>query len=139
MTNERGAMLAGSFQARFSFGLMVVAAPESTDPHDDWDPRAEIVHAGPDSLYIGVRDTASGLVTVTCFEGGEPHSQFPLLFSGPLALPSAQLRIYDPNETISMVLPVPSKSMTIAIYADDSNEAAELEIYLNVQARDEIA
>jgi len=29
--------------------------------------------------------------------------------------------------------------MTIAIYADDKHEAAELEIYLNVQARDEIA
>lgn len=132
-------MLVGSFQATFPFGLMIVAAPESTDPHDGWDPRAEIVHAQPDSLYVGVRDTASGLVTVTCFDSEEPLSALPLLFSGPLALPSAQLRIYDPNETISMVVPVSSKTITVTIYADEHHEASKLEIYLNAHARGETA
>jgi hypothetical protein len=126
-------MLVGSFEAWFSFGLLVVAAPESTDAHDGWDAAAEMVHAGPDSLYVGVRDTASGLVRVSCFEGDEPQSEFPLLFSGSLSLPSKRLRICDPDETISMVLPAAGDSVTVAVYADDSDEPSELQIYLNVQ------
>jgi hypothetical protein len=56
-----------------------------------------------------------------------------LVFSGSLSLPSARLRICDPDQTISMVLPVEGESMTVTIYADDSEAASELEIYLNVQ------
>jgi hypothetical protein len=127
-------MLAGSVEARFSFGLVMVEAPETTDAHEDWNAGAEKVHARPDSLYVCVRDTAMGLVRISCFDGDQPRSELGLLFSGSLSLPSARLRICDPDESISMVLPVEGKAMTVTIYADDSDAASELQIYLNVQA-----
>ena len=124
-------MLLSSVEASFPYGLLVVAAPESTDPHNDWDASTETVHARPDSLYIGVRQAASGLVKVRCFEDEELPSELGLLFTGTLALPSARLRIYDPDETISMILSVDGKSMTVTIYADDDDEPASLEIFFS--------
>lgn len=126
-------MLVGSVETRFSYGLMVVAAPESTDSHEYWDAATETVHARPDSLYVGVRQAASGLVKVRCFDGDSPESELTPLFSGMLTLPSARLRIYDPDETISMIMPVTGEHMAIAIYADDNDEPSELEIYLAIQ------
>ena len=129
--NREVTMLVSSVETSFPYGLMVVAAPESTDPHDDWDAATETVHARPDSLYIGVRQAASGLVKVRCFEGEDQQSELELLFMGTLALPSARLRIYDPDETISMILSVEGKSTAIAIYADNDDEPSDLEIYLS--------
>lgn len=125
-------MLVCSVETSFPYGLMVVAAPESTDPHDDWDAATEVVHARPDSLYVGVRQAASGLVKVKCFEDEAPQSDLEPLFTGRLTLPSARLRIYDPDETISMILSVEGKSMAIAIYADNDDEPSNLEMYLSV-------
>ena len=124
-------MLLSSVETSFPYGLMVVAAPESTDPHDGWDASTETVHARPDSLYVGVRQAASGLVKVRCFVDEIQQSELELLFTGTLALPSARVRIYDPDETISMIVSVEGKSMAVAIYADDDDEPSNLEIYLS--------
>jgi hypothetical protein len=119
-------MLLGSFKSRFSHGLLVVSAPESIDSHDDWDAATEGVHAGQDSLYIGVRDTASGLVSVTCVEVPDVETELSVLFSGKLTLPSARLQFYDPDETISMTVPVSAESVTITVFADHDDEPSEL-------------
>jgi len=119
-------MLLGSFSARFSHGLMVVSAPESADTHDSWDAAAEVVHAGPDSIYIGVMDAASGLVSVRCIEGPDVDTDLRAIFSGRLTLPSARLKFYDPDETINMIVPVSAESVAITIYADDDREPSEL-------------
>jgi len=124
-------MLVSAFETSFPYGLMVVVAPESTDPHEDWDASTETVHARPDSLYISVRQASSGLVKVKCFEGEELRPDLDLLFTGMLALPSARLRIYDPDETISVILSVDGKSMTVTTYANDDDEPSDLEIYLS--------
>jgi hypothetical protein len=49
-----------------------------------------------------------------------------LLFSGRLELPSAQLKFYDPDESICMTVPIESESVEVTIYADDVDEASEL-------------
>lgn len=64
--------LYGAAIARFAHGLLVVSAPTSTDAHEGWDPAAESIHAGPDSLYISVQQAASGHVGVACVEGHSP-------------------------------------------------------------------
>jgi len=49
-----------------------------------------------------------------------------LLFSGQLELPSAQLKFYDPDESICLTVPVKSKTVEVTIYVDDVDEASEL-------------
>ena len=123
-------MLLGAFTARFDHGLLVVSASESTDRHDDWDAATEAVHAGPDSLYIGVRDTVTGLVSVTCREDDVIETELRRHFTGNLDLPSARLKLYDPDESIMMTIPVQRNAIGIVIYSDDEMEPSELLIQL---------
>lgn len=123
-------MLIGSFVARFSYGLLVIAAPESMDPHGDWDPAEQRIHAGPDSIYVGVRDTAAGLVKVVCTEGEGGETGLSSVFSGILMLPTARLKFYDPDETIVMIVQVSAERIKIEIYADDYAEPCELHVQL---------
>ena len=122
-------MRLGSFEASFSFGLLVIADPASTDDHGDWDPSSEMVHASADSIYVSVRDTASGLVSVTCVDEDEisdSGGEGTLIFSGDLALQNRQIRFSDPNEMISMTIPVKNIGSHVKIYADDADEPAAL-------------
>ncbi|GAB2810447.1 hypothetical protein GCM10027176_13840 [Actinoallomurus bryophytorum] len=116
----------GAFTARFSHGLLVIAAPESVDPHEDWDAAAVSIHAGPDSVYVGVRETASGLVMVSCVEASEVTTDLVHAFSGHLSLPSARLRFCDPDETICMTVPVSEEEVEINIYTNGGDEPSEL-------------
>jgi hypothetical protein len=127
-------MLLGAFEARFSHGLLVVSAPESVDAHEDWDASTEQIHAGADSLYVGVSQSASGLVKVMCIEGNDFRSELSCLFVGKLALPSSRLVLYDPDETICMTVPVEATSITVSIYGNDAFEPREIVIV--VQAVD---
>lgn len=122
-------MRLGSFEASFSFGLLVIADPASTDDHGDWDPSSEMVHASADSIYVSVRDTASGLVSVTCVDEDEiadSGGEGALIFSGDLTLQNRQIRFSDPNEMISMTIPVKNVGSHVEIYADDVDEPAAL-------------
>lgn len=122
-------MRLGSFEASFSFGLLVIADPASTDDHGDWDPSSEMVHASADSIYVSVRDTASGLVSVTCVDEDEiadSGDEGALIFSGDLTLQNRQIRFSDPNEMISMTIPVKNVGSHVEIYADDVDEPAAL-------------
>jgi hypothetical protein len=122
-------MRLGSFEASFSFGLLVIADPASTDDHGDWDPSSEMVHASADSIYVSVRDTESGLVSVTCVDEDEiagSGGEGALIFSGDLTLRNRQIRFSDPNEMISMTIPVKNVGSHVEIYADDVDEPAAL-------------
>jgi hypothetical protein len=122
-------MRLGSFEASFSFGLLVIADPASTDDHGDWDPSSEMVHASADSIYVSLRDTASGLVSVTCVDEDEiadSGGEGALIFSGDLTLQNRQIRFSDPNEMISMTIPVKNVGSHVVIYADDVDEPAAL-------------
>jgi hypothetical protein len=123
-------MLLGAFTARFNFGLLVIAAPESRDPHIEWDPARTSVHAGKDSIYLGVRQTASGLVSVTCVEDHDEETSLQELFSGTLTLPSGRLTLYDPDESVRMTVPVSSEDVAVTIYGNHQDESSELQISL---------
>jgi hypothetical protein len=101
-------MKLGSFEARFPFGLLIISDPESKDSHDNWNYGLEKVHAGPDSLYVGVTDAASGLVSVTCTDSEDAPSgtASSLLFDGHLELAASRLKLYDTDESICMTIPV---------------------------------
>jgi hypothetical protein len=123
-------MLLGSFVARFSHGLLVISAPESTDAHDDWNSAEQAIHAGPDSIYVGVRDTATGLVEVVCAEGDDANTDLGEVFSGHLMLPSARLKFYDPDETVTMIVPVGAERMGVKLFADDDEEPSKVYVHL---------
>jgi hypothetical protein len=122
-------MRLGSFEASFSFGLLVIDDPESTDDHGNWDSSSEMVHASADSIYVRVRDTGGGLVSVICVDEDEvtdSEGEGTLIFSGNLTLQRRQIRFSDPNEMISMTIPVKSVGSHVKIYADDVDEPAAL-------------
>jgi hypothetical protein len=131
-------MRLGSFEASFSFGLLVIADPASMDDHGDWDPSSEMVHASADSIYVSVRDTASGLVSLTCmdeYEVTDSEDEGTLIFSGNLVLQSRRIRFSDPNEMISMTIPVENVGTQVKIYADDVEEPAALVVAISAMER----
>jgi hypothetical protein len=127
-------MLLGSFEASFSFGLLVIEDPASRDDHGDWDSSSEMVHASADSIYVRVRDTGGGLVSVICVDEDEVTNsgdEGTLIFSGNLTLQSRQIRFSDPNEMISMTIPVKDVGSHVKIYADDVEEPAALVVAIS--------
>jgi hypothetical protein len=123
--------LYGAAVARFAHGLLVASAPDSRDAHDGWDPSADPIHAGPDSLYISVQQAANGPVSVACVAGPRTPEGLDLLFSGEINLSRASLALYDPNGAVSLQLPVPGKLNRIEVYGDDPEESAEVVIVLS--------
>jgi len=127
-------MRLGSFEASFSFGLLVIEDPASRDDHGDWDSSSEMVHASADSIYVRVRDTGGGLVSVICVDEDEVTNsgdEGTLIFSGDLTLQSRQIRFSDPNEMISMTIPVKDVGSHVKIYADDVEEPAALVVAIS--------
>jgi hypothetical protein len=122
--------LYGGGVARFPHGLLVVSAPESSDAHDEWDPASQPIHAGPDSLYISVRQAASGPVSVACVEGPYVPENVRLMFSGRINLPRASLAIYEPSGVLGLRLPIKAENNKIDIYGDDPTESSQLWIVL---------
>jgi hypothetical protein len=123
-------VLLGGFTAPFAHGLLVVAAPESADPHDGWDVAEHHIHAGRDSLYCGVRQAASGLVTVSCVEAEAVQTEPEEVLACELFLPSARLEFYDPNQSVRLIVPVSEEHMRVTVYADDADEPAQLLFHL---------
>lgn len=127
-------MLLGEFKVAFAHGLLVIAAPESTDAHEKWDPNYALLHVGGDSIYCGVADAATGLVRVTCVEASTVETDLSVAFSGRLTLPSSRLELYDPNETIKLVVPVNSEEVTVTIYVNDDEEPTEVLVRVDTPA-----
>jgi hypothetical protein len=57
-----------------------------------------------------------------------------LIFSGNLTLQSRQVRFSDPNEMISMTIPVRNVVSHVRIYADDVEEPAALVVAISAAA-----
>jgi hypothetical protein len=112
----------------------VIEDPASRDDHGDWDSSSEMVHASADSIYVRVRDTGGGLVSVICVDEDEVTNsgdEGTLIFSGNLTLQSRQIRFSDPNEMISMTIPVKDVGSHVKIYADDVEEPAALVVAIS--------
>lgn len=123
-------MLFASCTTRFAHGLVVAAAPGSADTHEDWEPASDVVHGGPDSLYISVQQAASGVASVQCVQGPfEPPGKV-LVYSGQLTLPQASLEISDPNESVKLLIPVPNVENRVEVYGDGTDEPDEVVIVL---------
>ncbi|WIX77230.1 hypothetical protein QRX50_38425 [Amycolatopsis carbonis] len=120
----------GSAVARFAFGLLVIAAPDSQDDHAGWDAATEAVHAGNDSLYVGVRDAASGPVGVTCVEEPFAVDGLGLLHRGEIELSRRSLAIYEPNAQLRLELPVERVLNRVSVYGDDGDEPARILVVL---------
>ncbi|WP_432921024.1 hypothetical protein ACQPZZ_21575 [Microbispora sp. CA-135349] len=123
-------MLFASCMTRFEHGLVIAAAPGSVDTHAGWDVAAEPVHGGPDSLFVSVRQAASGPASVQCVQGPFRPSGKALVYSGNLTLPEASLEISDPNQSVRLLIPVPNVENRVEIYGDGTDEPDEVVIVL---------
>lgn len=100
------------------------------DSHDDWDPAVEIVHAGTDSLYIGVQDAAMGMIMVIVAERGSVSSGASLLYEGVHEFPSLSLHVYEPDESFSLVIPVDGGVNTVKIYGNATKAPSEIVVLI---------
>lgn len=123
-------MLFASCATRFAHGLVIAAAPESADTHEGWDAVADVVHGGPDSLFIAVQQAASGPASVLCVQGPYRPDGGVLVYSGSLTLPGASLEISDPNESVRLLIPVPNVENRVDVYGDGTDESDEIVIVL---------
>lgn len=123
-------MLFASCTTRFAHGLVFAAAPGSVDDHAGWDAAADLVHGGPDSLFIAVQQAASGPVSVQCVQGPYQPSGKVLVYSGHLTLPKASLEISDPNGSMRLLIPVPNVENRVDVYGDGTDEPDEVVIVL---------
>jgi hypothetical protein len=123
-------MLFASCTTRFAHGLVVAAAPGSTDTHESWDPAIDVVHGGKDSLFISIQQAASGPASVQCMQGPYQPSGKALAYSGKLMLPQASLEISDPNESVKLLIPVPNVENQVDVYGDGTDEPDEVVIVL---------
>lgn len=130
MTEPAKVVLHGAVTVPLAYGMVVVAAPGSTDSPEGWDPAADPIHAGTDSLYVSTRQAASGPVAITCVEGPCATPGLSLLFRGVITLPKSTLEIYDPNGAVRLELPVERQENQIEIHGDDPAESAQLLVVL---------
>jgi hypothetical protein len=126
-------MLIGALTAGFAHGLMVIAAPESKDSHDDWEPSRQPVHAGPDSMYIGVQSSASGLVSIECHDASGPEAGLVPLYLGQLSVPSSKFIIYDPNATFLLTVLTESERTSVALFGDSNDDPRRLVLLVDVR------
>jgi hypothetical protein len=125
LASESSRFLGGCL-ASFPHGLLVAAAPESVDTHAGWDPSSTLVHAGSDSLYIGVQQAASGLVGVACIAGPCDSTIGIKLFEGHLFLSSARLCISEPTGVVSLTVSLDEANNAIEVFGDDADEPSEI-------------
>jgi hypothetical protein len=123
-------VILGSITASFAHGLLIIAAPESTDAHDSWDAATQAVHGGRDSIYVSVRQSASGLVQVECREGDGIERGLIRLYSGDLDLPSKKFIVYDPNETVLLTVLTDFEKVGVELYGDHEDESAKILVYI---------
>jgi hypothetical protein len=123
-------MLFASCTTRFAHGLVIAAAPGSVDGHEGWDAGIDLVHGGPDSLYIAVQQSASGPVSIECVQGPCQPDGKVLVYSGRLTLPQATIEISDPNESVRLLIPVPNVENQVEVYGDGSDEPDAVVIVL---------
>ncbi|MFD7655510.1 hypothetical protein ACFV4N_16185 [Actinosynnema sp. NPDC059797] len=122
--------IVGAVVGRCPYGLLVVADRDSVDSHGDWDPAVEIVHAGTDSLYIGVQDAAMGMIMVIVAEGGSMSSGASLLHEGVHGFPSLSLHLYEPDESFSLVIPVDGGVNMVKIYGNATKAPSEIVVLI---------
>ncbi|MBQ1065561.1 hypothetical protein [Micromonospora chalcea] len=124
-------MLLGAITARFAHGLLIIAAPESSDPHDDWDPVSEPFHAGLDSVYVGVLSAPSGLVSVEFFDGEEYPQDLALIYSGEMHLKDLKFLAFDPNETVLLTVLTDSSRVRISLFGDEPEDLSKVQVFVN--------
>ncbi|WP_211269246.1 hypothetical protein [Saccharothrix syringae] len=120
----------GAVIGKCTYGLLVVSDRDSADAHDDWNPATEVVHAGPDSLYVGVRDAAGGAVLVIVADRAEISSEAFLLHEGSFTSPSLSIHVYDPGESFSLVIPIDEAEFSVKVYGDNLRESSEIVVLL---------
>jgi hypothetical protein len=117
--------------ARFAHGLLIIAAPESSDPHDGWDPVTEPVHGGPDSIYVGVLSAPSGLACVEFFDGEEYPPDLVRMYSGEMHLKDLKLLVFDPNETVLLTVMTESSRVRIDLFGDEPEDPSKVQVFVN--------
>jgi hypothetical protein len=124
-------VLLAAITARFAHGLVILAAPDSNDAHENWDPATEPVHGGPDSVYVSVVSAPSGLATIECFDGTDFPQDLIQLYAGELHLESRKFLLYDPNETVLLTVLTDSAQVRITLFGDDPEDPATVRVFVN--------
>ena len=93
----------GSFCVFAQHGLLIFRDVRSVDTHHGW-AGGDLVHAAPDSIYLRVRTSVDGPVSVEVFEdeSAELILEGAILFDGTVSSEHGEFVLHDPDNWISM-------------------------------------
>lgn len=108
-------------------GLLIIEDPESSFGHDEWDPAAEFVSAGDDSLHLSVRPSEDGPVdlVIATSDPGEAGVDA-VYFDGTMRFPSKQAVIRDAGEVMRFAVRCPQGQSRVRVLVDHPGLAARM-------------
>ncbi|MEU4770960.1 hypothetical protein [Micromonospora sp. NPDC023644] len=126
MTLQEGFL--GAFRAFVGNGLLIFRDVNSIDAHVDyaWD---SLVHAAPDSVYVGVQNPIDGPVLVDLYEEGSPELAIDgaVLFDGNISSLQGQFFLHDPLEEVKLQVTTDRPGQArLLISADEDSAPAVL-------------
>lgn len=108
-------------------GLIMIEDPESAYLHDEWDPVAEYVSAGPDSLYLSVRPSVDGPVTIVIAKAEIADSPAKVVyFDGAIETGSRNIVVHDANDVARFALTRPNGPNRLKVFVDQAGLASHL-------------
>lgn len=117
----------GEIVVPIDHGLVMVEAEGSQALHDDWDPAHEFVSAEPDSLYLSVRPSVDGPVTIGIVDSAQTNDATPIVyFDGTLRVESGVVVITEANEVVRFTVRRPRGDVRIKVLTDQMGLASTL-------------
>ncbi|MEU4560463.1 hypothetical protein AB0F72_18965 [Actinoplanes sp. NPDC023936] len=122
----------GSFRVFAQHGLLIFRDVQSVDTHEGYHGRVP-VHARPDSVYLKVRTSVDGPVSVEVFEDESEDLALDgaVLFDGTISSGYGEFVLHDPDNWISMKVITDSPGEArFRVSADDERLPSELRLQI---------
>ncbi|MER5261517.1 hypothetical protein ABTZ99_05460 [Actinosynnema sp. NPDC002837] len=109
-------------------GLIMIEDPESAFLHDLWDPAAEYVSAGPDSVYLSVQPSVDGPVEIGIFRSEAGLVDGVTYFDGEIVTRSGRFVIHDANDVMCFTVRQPSGRARVRVNVDEPGLASRMSV-----------
>ncbi|GAA0613492.1 hypothetical protein HPO96_26765 [Kribbella sandramycini] len=113
-------------------GLIIVEDPASRDGHEDWDPAAGFVSAGPDSIYLSVQPAVDGPIDLVVSDGRyhSPKTAY-VYFDGLLRTAGPYVVVRDSDDVLRFSVRRPPGDSRVRVLVDEPGLAAAVHIIIS--------
>ena len=100
-------------------GLLIIDDLNSTFGHDEWDPAAEFISVGADSVYLSVRPSVDGRIEIVIAGPGVAVDGIDTIYyDGVIKLPSKMAVIHDANDVMRFSMRRPAGESHVRVLVD---------------------